>query len=271
MVENVAGQPVIRWRGVLAMTLAIFLIPSCFTLLLLMFARGHTPPNAFVIAACACMLLIIVVVAVEEERHAILLGSRCFRLSLAGMLIVVTLISIGLGALVAERQRSHQRSLQHAADCRALESSIRELTGAGTVSVQGNGITCQVTRSSFSDADLQKLVELAHLRGRNECLLSHLSLSGTAITDVSLASLGNLQSLTHLDVSGTAITDAGLWHVSDCLWLGTLKLDNTQVSSKGLAELKNLPRLQHVSAAGTPLATDPAAAAALPGVVIGKQ
>jgi hypothetical protein len=67
--------------------------------------------------------------------------------------------------------------------------------------------------------------------------LTALRLTGSEVTDATLAALPELKTVTRLDVSGSNITDAGLQHLTSLPGLATLNLGDTQVTGAGLANL----------------------------------
>ncbi len=56
-------------------------------------------------------------------------------------------------------------------------------------------------------------------------------------------------------MQGTEVSDVGLVHLRRLTDLRTLDLRDTHVTRAALAPLKELPKLQRLSLAGTPLAT----------------
>jgi Leucine-rich repeat (LRR) protein len=73
-------------------------------------------------------------------------------------------------------------------------------------------------------------------------------LSGSQVTDASLAHLTGLTALERLTLVATQVTDAGLAHLTGLTGLETLNLSETQVTDAGISELqKALPNCRILS------------------------
>ena len=64
----------------------------------------------------------------------------------------------------------------------------------------GSGITCQMTRRSFSDDDLASLIGLASRGGEGRCELSTLFLEARALRSSGVCQLGTCEKLVHLEL-----------------------------------------------------------------------
>jgi hypothetical protein len=163
----------------------------------------------------------------------------------------------------------------------ALQSGCR--IGVDRYSHAG-GLEVIVSRTKFTDGDLQRLSELpgirsltlahvpitdtglAHLHGlaNLQCLqlddlpvtdaglaqvsrlkIKNLSLRGTKITDEGLRHLGRLESVYQISIDSPIITDAGLAHLSGLTGLRYLSLNHSRVTVDGIAALQRaLPTVQ---------------------------
>ncbi len=81
--------------------------------------------------------------------------------------------------------------------------------------------------------------------------ISHVDLSGTAVTDEQLAFLQRLPGLRRLWLQDTQITDAGLVHLECLNALESVSLGNTGTSDAGVARLSNLRKIQHLDLSDT--------------------
>jgi hypothetical protein len=113
---------------------------------------------------------------------------------------------------------------------------------------KGHVIAADATESELDPADLKHFQGLHHL--------ATLELSGLAITDESLAALGNLSVLQELYLSDTEVSDAILPQVAKLKNLEILVLSNTRVSGTGLGELKKLPLLRVLNLRGCNVGDD---------------
>jgi hypothetical protein len=83
--------------------------------------------------------------------------------------------------------------------------------------------------------------------------LTQLDLSGTSVTDGSLASLPELADLQELSLERTKITDAGTRWIGDCPKVERLSLALTSIGDASLEHLARLPRLRELNVADTRL------------------
>jgi len=120
-----------------------------------------------------------------------------------------------------------------------------------------------LSRSEISDAGLEHLKGLAHLRDlvlhdtavtdaglehlKGLTHLSSLILDGTKVSDVGLRHLQGLTDLKCLSLDRTRVTDAGLEHLKGLIHLRALYLDDTKVTDTGLQHLQGLTDLEILS------------------------
>jgi hypothetical protein len=76
--------------------------------------------------------------------------------------------------------------------------------------------------------------------------ITHLDFSHTNITDVMLASIGNLPHLSRLNISNTGISDVGLKVFNNSPYLETINIVGTKITDKGLENLTNAPQLTSI-------------------------
>jgi hypothetical protein len=95
-------------------------------------------------------------------------------------------------------------------------------------------------------------VGLAYFQG---CAgLTHISLTGTKVTDERLALFAGRTNLGRLDLGRLPITNAGLANFKGCKGLLILNLGGTRVTDEGLVHFQGCKRLNVVNLAGTKVA-----------------
>ena len=177
---------------------------------------------------------------------------RWLRFSLRTLLILVTLLSIGLGTFVhrGERQR------RAVAAVKALGGSIRyDVSGTSPAS---DTLSRWLPRDYFDDVYLVSLMhctvtnaDLAHISRLTQ--LEVLELDSTNVTDAGLAHVQGLTELTWLSINETQVTDSGLHHLEGLTCLLVLELRDTQVTDAGLAQLQGLTSLKVLDLSRTPV------------------
>ena len=176
---------------------------------------------------------------------------RWLQISLRTLLILVTLLSIGLGWFVhrGERQRRAVTALKelggemhYASDLSEADTSF-DLSQWPRRDYFDDVLIVSLSRCKMTDADLGHIQDLTRL----ECL----ELDGTRITDAGLAHLQGLTRLQVLDLSETQVTDAGLTRLQGMAELWQLHLTDTRVTDAGLAHLQGLTRLEWLYLDGT--------------------
>ena len=106
----------------------------------------------------------------------------------------------------------------------------------------------QLLDLAFDDVTDARLAALGQLNN-----LRRLHLEGRGrLSDVGLASLGNLSRLTDLALPADGLTDAGLARLAPLVTLSTLKLPNGRFDGSGLAALDRLTQLRRFELDGSP-------------------
>ncbi len=78
--------------------------------------------------------------------------------------------------------------------------------------------------------------------------IQSLSVSGSSVSDLTLAHLGSISELKYLSISDAPVTNEGLKHLERLTSLRSLRLTNTEVSDEGIDSLRGeLPDLRNVS------------------------
>ena len=181
---------------------------------------------------------------------------RWYQFSLLSLLVLTTVAAIGMGILVYQLKRYHEREaartrvvdIVHAYDGYVVES--QEFT-FGKKGLKGDLLKnflndlqwwdelreLHLEESGVTDQNMKQLGKLHSLEG--------LKLKDTRITDEGLRELTGLTNLTWINVENCAVTDAGLKHISKLPKLEYLETEGTQISPAGKQWIKGiLPHLQ---------------------------
>jgi hypothetical protein len=153
-------------------------------------------------------------------------------------LVLATGFCVTYAAMSRHREQARAAAEREATAVAAITSPggvvIRDDNALGKPVVGANLSGTQVT-----DATLAHLTSLRHLRVLN--------LHDTQVTDAGLAHVEVLSRLEELNLARTAITDAGLVYVKGLKHLQTLDLRGTRVTGAGIARLETaLPRTRVV-------------------------
>jgi hypothetical protein len=178
-----------------------------------------------------------------------------FRFRLCTLLVLVTLVSLGLGVFVhCIEQR--KRAL---AEIRALGGTVlfgkRSNDDASpwvpdaVKKLLGEESFANVWRISLEgrhvgDENLRSLAVLRELR--------RLDLSNTSVTDSGLRNVGKLENLELLEIINSPITDAGLLHLKNLTQLRELNLIHTKVTGRTIGEIGGGGPLKTLHLAKTP-------------------
>lgn len=171
---------------------------------------------------------------------------RWFQYRLRTLLIVMLVVSLGMGWVMKERRRiAEQRESLKAAGFRYL---INEVSFLHDVHEMFFGFDFRF--ASGIDGTIETTDSgLVHLAGLTQ--LQSLSLQGRQVTDAGLAHLRTLTQLQTLSLHDMQVSDAGLIHLQGLKQLQYLSLGGTQVTDAGLAHLRRLTQLQDLSLGGT--------------------
>jgi hypothetical protein len=169
----------------------------------------------------------------------------CWRqYSVSTLLIVITIVSVGLGVVTSRAQRQ-----------RRAVAAIRELGGTvrydfqpeddGPVYYLGRRVNPAWTPSQPPGP------AWLHKRLGVDYFADVVSVRAHGMTDATCSHLSALTSLQELHLYGTQVTDAGLAHLAGLTNLKKLGLFEDQVSDAGLAHLTGLTRLELLMLRGT--------------------
>lgn len=241
-VHAVNGQPRVRWKILLIYVLIyLFLQLTIFAAMnwLLKTPMSWGIPLILFFATLAGLTCL-----VEFQRQAIFAGKPRFRLGFAASLILLTFIG-GFFAMIGNELRYTQRAF---AANQKLKSELEAIMGSGNAyisSLDGRGITCNVTNKSFSDDDLRKLINRATRQGSDQCEISTLFIFSTAVTNRGLTQLSDCENLESLVLPDLALSDEAIAAIGKCHKLKHLMLVEKKISTEQLNQLKQLlPNVQ---------------------------
>ena len=241
-VADDGGQPRIRWARIVALVLAVFGFYMAVSLLL-SFSLGMQ----FRFAVAFLMTLGVLsglVVAVELQRQRVLTGRWSFRLSISALLILTTLAALFF--LVIGNDLNAMR-LGHEAN-RVTKAELEELMDGGDAyisSPDGTGVTCSITRASFSDAELVALIQISARRSQGVSQIAYLNLEKTSVTDVGVRRLDSCPHLYLLALPRMALSDEAISNIAKCKELTHLLMAESNLTAKQFTALRNsLPKLK---------------------------
>jgi hypothetical protein len=174
---------------------------------------------------------------------------RRFQFRLRTLLVVMLVVSLGMGWVMKERLRIAERreTLMAAGFYWSISRTTQPSWHRILYGEDLPEFTSVMNGRDVADA------ELAHLQGLTR--LQRLYVNGDAITDEGLAHLQGLSQLQWFYLVGDKITDEGLVHLKSLTQLQNLYLDNTQVTDAGVAKLQAaLPncRISHMQYTKSP-------------------
>ncbi|HEV3339821.1 MAG TPA: hypothetical protein VG125_05675, partial [Pirellulales bacterium] len=171
-------------------------------------------------------------------------GQWRFRFGL-GALLIATAVAAAFFALTASAFRQTQQSF---AESQTLKNELEAVLRTGTVSISmpgGRGITCQVTRPTFSDDDLGRIIRLASSGGTRTCELTTLFLAGTGVTNAGVCRLAACEKLVFVELPPLNLSDEAVDALAKCRRLEFLLIDERRLSAAQIARLRQLvPRLR---------------------------
>ncbi len=240
-VINQGGKPCVRWgrvAGYIGMVVGV----NALAMLLISWFIG-TRFNWPLVFAISCGAIASFTVVLELQRQRVLTGEWRFRLSIISCLILM-LIAACFFAIIGNIIRANQ--LGHAANL-TLKTKLEELIDGGNAyisTIEGTGVSCDVSRTSFSDNDLHRLIQLASERTPGISQIMLLNLEKTSVTDAGLQAVQLCPHLTHLFLPAFQLSNESIASLVSCRNLKYLSLDESKLTSEQVAELsKTLPKL----------------------------
>ena len=240
-VHDVGGRPRVRWWRIVAV-LAVILAGEFLGATIVGWFTD-TSIHVAMLLTPLCMAGAYFVVVVELQLQRLQHGAWRFRYGLRSILLL-TAIAAAFFALTSSDWHKTQREFAFNAELkRDLEAVIQD----GTVSISnpgGRGILCQVTRSSFSDDDLAKVIDLASQGSTHTCELGHLFLGGTSVTNAGICQLAECQKLVFVELPPIDLSAAALESLAKCRRLESLLIDERRLRREQLDDLRAaLPRI----------------------------
>lgn len=235
------GMPCVRW-GRVAAYIGIVGCANAMAMFMLSLVIGvrFKLPLLFVLS---CGPMAYMTLAVELQRQRVLTGEWRLRLSISTGLVLM-IIAACFFAVVGNEIRANQRG--HNANL-ALKNKLDELIDGGNAyisTVEGTGVSCYVSRTSFSDDELQQLIQLASERTPGISQITLLNLEKTSVTDAGLQVFHLCPHLTCLFLPSLRLSNESIKSLVSCSKLKYLTLDESKLTSDQLAALRKLlPKL----------------------------
>jgi hypothetical protein len=240
-VYEVAGRPRVRWGRVAAFLATIAAVSLASSTVVDYFT--DVPTNVVVLLAPLSVAAAYVVIVAELQLQRMRTGAWRFRYSLRSILILTALAAFFF-ALASYGIRENQRQFAMNAE---LTKQLEAVIQGGKVSISnpgGRGIACQVTRASFSDDDLARVIDLASQGSTRTCELQMLFLGGTSVTNAGVCQLAARKKLIVVELPPIDLSPAAIDALAKCR-LETLIIDERQLSAAQLHRLrKNLPDIR---------------------------
>lgn len=240
-VINQGGKPCVRW-GLVVGYIGIVVGFNALAMFLISWFVG-TRFNLPLVIAISCGAIAGFTVVLELQRQRVLTGEWRLRLSIISCLILM-LIAAWFFAIVGNVIRTNQ--LGNAANL-VLKTKLEELIDGGNAyisTIEGTGVSCDVSRSSFSDDDLQRLIQLASERTPGISQITILNLEKTSVTDAGLQTVHLCPHLTQLFLPSFQLSNESIAGLVACRNLKYLTLDESKLTSEQVADLRNtLPKL----------------------------
>ena len=236
------GKPYVRW-GRVAGFIGGLIGVATLTMISIswLFGTRSELSSVFVVASGAIAYLTIVLAL---QRQRVLAGEWRFRLSIGSFLILM-LIAACFFAIIGNAIRSNHSG--YTANL-ALKSKLEELIDGGRFyigSVEGTGLSCDLSRTGVSDDDLQKLIQLSSERTPGTSQIVLLNLAKTNVTDAGLRAIKRCPNLTHLFLPAFQLSNESVTSLVAFPKLTYVSLDESKLTSEQLSELrKALPKLR---------------------------
>ena len=241
-VRVVSGRLRVRWARILAFLSATVVINFLGTAIVSRFTQ--MPIKTELLFAPLCVIAAYIVVIVDLQRQRLLHGNWRFRFSLQ-TIFLLTASASAFFALLTHAVRENQRLF---AENQTIKEQLESLMQGGTAWIGtpgGSGITCQMTRPSFSDDDLASLIGLASRGGERPCELSTLFLGSTSVTSSGVCRLGTCEKLVFLELPPMDLSEAAIDALAKCRRLEFLVIDERRLSAKQLNRLRTaLPEVR---------------------------
>lgn len=238
LVHEVDGQIRVRWRR-MRFFWAFFAGGSMFWAAIYFGCVGTRDLSglAFTAAVPACVVCAYLVLLIEVQTQRLRSGQWRFRFSMRAIVLWTAIVAVFLAlATRAFRDRRLARL-----ENQRLESELEAVVNGGNVSIDmpwGYSISCQVTRSTFSDDDLARIIELASQGGTRTCDLSSLWLAGTNVTNAGVSRLSACEQLQFLEVPAIDLNDEAIDSLARLRRLETLMMDERQLTARQLDRLR---------------------------------
>ena len=235
------GKPRVRWARVF-IGIGAYVGFQAFVMLMisLLFGVSFKLPLVFLVS---CGVFAYITIAVELQRQRVITKEWRFRLGIKSFLILM-IIAACFFAIIGNEIRA--TNFGHAANL-VLRKRLEDVIDGGNAyisTVEGTGVSCDVSRTSFSDHDLEQLVLLASDRTPGTSQITLLNIEKTSVTDSGLRVVRFCPHLTHLSLPAISLSDETIAGIVKCRKLQYLTLDESKLTLTQLDFLKkSQPRL----------------------------
>jgi Leucine-rich repeat (LRR) protein len=240
-VVNKDGKPYVRW-GRLCICIGAVVGLHAFAMLMVSLLFGVQFKLSLVFLV-SCGTFAYGTIAVELQRQRVIAKELRFRLGIKCYLILMV-IAACFFAIIGNEIRA--TNLGHAANL-VLKTRLEEVIDEGNAyisTVEGTGVSCHVSRTSFSDDDLKQLALLASARTPGTSQITLLNIEKTSVTDAGLRVVRLCPHLTHLNLPALPLSDESIASIGSCRKLQYLTLDESKLTSKQMVLLRSsLPKL----------------------------
>ncbi len=173
---------------------------------------------------------------IEVQRQNLNKSKFVFRFNITYLFVITLLAAIFFGSITAEIRASQKGFQQNL----AIKAELEKLIGGGSVYLGEQGgkrITCQITRSDFSDRDLEDLIIASRGIDSADSEITMLVLEATAVTDKGLQALPVCKKLEFLALPPIPLSDQTIESLASCRKLKFLSGDQKKLTASQLNQL----------------------------------
>ena len=234
------GRPRFKWQPLLLLIPMLLLGQSLGLLFLIHFVGVN--PNAFSLPFLAMMaippvawFLLTMSITYDREMARYRGETPGFQFGLRNIFLLTLALCAWLACTTAEINRNARRH-----DARnAFVAELAKFAPQGKVRYSGgtNELQVVIKSPSFDDEDFHALVRSLEA-SPDKAYIYSLSLTGTSITDQSLALMSDWHGLKYLYLNDTAVTDQGVRSLESLSQLLQLTVGDTSVTAEYRAEFR---------------------------------
>jgi hypothetical protein len=241
-IQSEDGSPRIRWGRVILLSASALLANALAQLLI--FAVFQVPFRFGLVSAVTVAQLGFFATAIELQRQRLVSGKFVFRFNLTFLFVATLFAALFIGSVAAEirySQRAFQRNKE-------IEAQLQQLIGAGDVTIgalNGNRISCRVTRPTFSDDDFALLVELTQCDQSGISEITMLQIENTSVTEIGIQKLVACKKLEFLALPTIKLSDSAVNAIASCRNLKHISIGQRALTEEQRSGLyKKLPNVR---------------------------